>query len=298
MGEDSNQRNPVLSVIIVNYNGGAMLRDCLLSLQNSVLDFPVEILVVDNSSCDGSPDMVQREFPLVKLVQCSENRGYARANNLGVRKSCGQYLVFLNPDTSVTPQALSILLKEIRDDPEASGVGPALLVRKGVYQVSFGRKVNFFSELLKKMFLNFYFRRILRMKISKREVGWLSGACLLTKRNIVERVGLFDEDFFLYFEDIDLCFRIRQEKGRLFYIPEAEVFHKGGAITSERKLQSRYFYRKSQIYFYRKHNSILSLNLLRLYLLVCFCLLFLGRSFRGQRDKSMRQKFFRLLKQR
>ena len=284
-----------LSVILVNHNGGGYIEDCLVSIRKNVKGIKSEIIVVDNHSDDGSVDMLKRRYPSVRLLSNHENVGFSRANNQGLRASTGHYVLIINTDTIVYPDSIKKMMAEMKNHPDRGGVGPALLTGKDNYQVSFGGKVDFFSEAVKKLFLNRMYSNWLRKHREKREVEWLSAACLLTRRDILERAGGFDEQFFLYFEDIDLCMRIREKGWRLIYIPEAKVFHVGGASTGQRKLNSRFHYRKSQIYFYKKHCSPFSLFLLKVFLSVDFVFVILAGLFAKNRALKERIRFFRLL---
>ncbi len=264
------ERERELSIILVNYNDRAGLGRCLHSLEKEARDIGAEVVVVDNNSRDGSQDLVQNSFPWTRLILNSENLGYARANNRGIRESRGKFVLLLNPDTVVPPGALTALLTEFKARPETAAIGPALVHENGSFQVSFGRKVSFLSELVQKSIRNPYYKIRLKTAAEARETGWLSGACLLVRRLALEEAGLFDENFFLFFEDIDLCLRLRQKGFRLVFDPRVKVYHAGGASTSRQRLASRLEYRRSQVYFYRKHNSRLSLFLLLLYLRLTF----------------------------
>jgi hypothetical protein len=257
---------PELSVIIVNYNDAIHLPACLSSLEKALSGLGAEVILVDNQSRDGSPALVRSSFPWVRLIENDRNAGYPRANNIGFRQSRGEYVLFLNTDTVMPEAAPAALLAGIRDRLKAGAVGPALVHEDGSFQVSFGRRVGFLAELRQKLILNPYFRVTLRHSRKPRAVGWLSGACLLARRAAIQSAGLFDEAFFFYFEDIDLCRRLSGQGFELVFLPAVRVFHAGGATTSVRPWQSRLEYRRSQLHYYRKHNSRLSLRLLRLYL--------------------------------
>ncbi len=261
---------PDLSVILVSFNDRKHLEKCLQSLKGFPLEVDLEIVTVDNNSSDGSPDLIKNKFPEVKLLCASENLGFAKACNLGILASSGEFVLFLNSDTIAEVQALSVLLDEMKRNPSIGAVGPALLSEQGTYQVSFGKRVDFFSEFIQKGFFNLYYAKKLKSDKKVREVGWLSAACLLVRRKALEEAGCFDENYFLYFEDIDLCYKIRQEGWTLRFCPQVQISHIGGTSTSAVKNSSRYHYRKSQIYFYRKHNSRLSQSMLRVYLWMNF----------------------------
>jgi hypothetical protein len=279
MGQ-SGSDGPALSIILVNYNDRAHLTACLSSLEKAVGDLRAEIILVDNCSTDGSPEMVASSFPRIWLVRQDENLGYAGANNIGIKAGRGEFLLFLNTDTVAPEGSVAALLSALETRPDAGAVGPALRRRSG-YQVSFGKEVNFFAELWQKFVRNPYFKISLRFSRRTRETGWLSGACLLARRSAVEQAGLFDERFFLYFEDIDLCRRMRKIGFKLIFDPRVEVYHEGGAVTSQLKWGSRLEYRRSQLYYYKKHASRASLCLLSGYLKWNFFLLRVFR--RGRR---------------
>jgi GT2 family glycosyltransferase len=272
-----------LSVIIVNRNGGARLEECLASVEKERAGKDWEVLLVDNASTDGSPDMVTLRFPGVKFVRNVDNLGFARANNQGLRISGGKFVLFLNPDTRVFPGSLELLLEALGRDPGLGAVGPALLLGEKTYQVSFGEKITFFRELARKSVLNAWRQGRLRRLRRRHPVAWVSGACLMTGREILDKVGGFDEKFLLYFEDIDLCYRIREQGLRVVFLPEARVFHAGGASTAAAPFSSRLEYRRSQLYFYEKHSSASSQRLLRFYLRLSVRL---GGLFGSKRDEA------------
>jgi GT2 family glycosyltransferase len=287
---------PLLSIILVNYNDRIHLAVCLASLEAAAAGLETEVIVVDNNSQDGSAELVLSSFPSVRLIRNEENVGYARANNFGFRQSRGDFILFLNTDTVVPPAALRELLAELESRPEAGAIGPALRDERGRYQVSFGKGVSFLLELRQKLLLNSLSRFALRFSSRTREVGWLSGACLLLRRRAFEAAGLFDEHFFLYFEDIDLCRRIKDEGYRLVFSPAVKVTHVGGAATAARKGQSRLEYRRSQLYYYRKHNPRGSNLLLKIYLIVSLLFSGIAGSGRGEERALYRRALRELLR--
>ncbi|HUU38266.1 MAG TPA: glycosyltransferase family 2 protein [Candidatus Desulfaltia sp.] len=287
--------SPELSIVLVNYNDRGHLTACLSSLQKAIFGLRAEVILVDNHSEDGSPDLVRAAFPRVRLIENKENVGYPKANNIGFRQSRGEFCLFLNTDTVVPESGLAALLSGIRGRPEAGAIGPALVHENGRFQVSFGRKVSFFSEIRQKLILNPFYRIALRSSRKAREVGWLSGACLLARRGAVEAAGLFDEDFFLYFEDIDLCRRIRERGFKLIFFPAVRVAHVGGAATSARRRRSRLEYRRSQLRFYEKHNSRNSRRLLKFYLRWNVLVLGLIRSKKDREERARYREGLRRL---
>ena len=286
--------SPLLSILLVNYNDGAHLPECLSSIEKNVQAVDHEVIVVDNASTDGSPELIGRRFPRVRLVRNLRNEGFGRANNQAVRESRGAFVLFLNTDVVLRPGAVDLLLTEMAAHPLTGIVGPALVNPGGSFQASFGGRLGFFSEAFKKLFLNRLIRRSVRRGGGRREVGWVSGAFLLARKKALLEAGLFDENFFLYFEDIDLCRRTIEKGWKVIFLPTAVSFHIGGATTAGRPLRSRLEYRKSQLRFYRKHNSRVSLALLRIYLRLNFAALSLSGAFRKE-PGDLRREFLAIL---
>jgi len=283
-----------VSVILVNYNDGPHLEACLESVRTTIPSGR-EIILVDNASTDGSADRAAAFFPEVRLIANPTNVGFSRANNRAVGESRGEFLLFLNTDTVLAPGAVEALLKEAGKDLEVGAAGPALIRGPGRYQVSFGRRVNFPSQFLQKAVVNPYRKAQLRFARKTRPVGWLSAACLLCRREAFAAVGGFDERFFIYFEDIDLCLRMRKAGWKLLYVPAAEVVHEGGATTAPRRGLSRLEYRRSQVAFYEKHNSRASLVLLRAYLRTALALGRWRGAFRVPEGRELRRDYRALL---
>jgi GT2 family glycosyltransferase len=286
-----------VSVIVLNFNDRAHLGPCLDALADHAGEIPHETIVVDNASTDDSVAVVEATRTGFTLLRNAANVGYARAMNRGAAASRGEVLAFLNPDVLLRPGTLETLLAEFERHPETGAAGPALRPPGGGYQVSFGGRRTFGRELLQKLVLNARQARALRKRRRRRRVCWVSGAFLLVRRSAFEAAQGFDEEFFLYFEDIDLCYRLREADWDVVYLPAAEAEHEGAATTSAQPWRSRYAYRKSQLTFYRKHNSRLSNALLRLYLRLEFRLLAWRGVLTPESDPS-REEFFALLKER
>jgi GT2 family glycosyltransferase len=286
--------DPRLSVIIVTHNDRGHLEECLESLVRADGADRAEIILVDNASTDGSPEFVGGRYPDMHLIRLPENSGFSKANNAGLRQSRGGIILFLNPDTVLPRDGLTGLLAAL-DDPAVGAAGPILYDNNSRFQVSFGGRRTFFRELVQKGLLNAFQKRTIERLCRPKMVTWVSGACLCVRREVLEGVGGFDESFFLYYEDIDLCYRIgKTNKGILVY-PDVWIFHAGGASTGRQPLRSRYYYRRSQIYFYHKHNGFFSNLLLKITLAIQFCPLFLRRM-KDLEGRELRKKFFRLLR--
>lgn len=224
-----------LSIIIVNWNGDPYLRGCLESLYARGLAGGTEVLVVDNGSEDGSPELVQRSFPQVTLVETGANLGFARAANLGWRRARGEYVLFLNPDTLILEGTLDQALTYLRSRPAVGVLGVKLLNPDGSLQVSCWNFLSLTTLMLDNLLRVPLVPRPLAGRYlyrfwdhgETREVDWIFGAFLLFRRHVLEEVGGFDEDYFMYGEDMDLCYRVRQRGYDVVYYPAAAIVHYG-----------------------------------------------------------------------
>ena len=271
---DPNPDTLELSIIVVTYNSRRHVRDCLESIQRTAGDITHEVIVVDNASQDGTPDIIRNEFQSVRLIANPENLGFARGNNQGITQSHGRFILLLNPDTIVPPKTLATLLNEMNQSPETGLLGCRLLNADRSLQQSFGYKVGFWNEVVRKLFLNLWENHrfppvgwVLRSLHSrKREVAWVKGACMLSRRQALLDAKLMDETFFMYLEDADLCHRIRKLGWQVRYIPDAEVIHFGGESVRSNRERSALEYRRSQLHYFKKHLRENDLKLLKIYL--------------------------------
>ncbi len=256
-----------LSVVIVSYNTRDYLLRCLESLHNNPPAFPMEIIVVDNASTDGSPQAVRRNFPQVKILEMKENLGFAAATNVGIRESTGDLILFLNSDTEVTPSALDRTAEKL-EDRRVGAVGCQLLYGDGTFQLSFGREKSFFGEIADKLagkLLERYYGAKFKGKEIDIEVDWVSGAFIMTRRDVVEQAGMFDKNYFLYMEDVDWCLRVKRAGYKIIYTTSARIYHFLGKSTSKRPLASLLQARRSRIIYYKKHRPSWELKLLKAY---------------------------------
>lgn len=230
-----------LSIIIINWNSAEHVRACLASIHRHIRGVSHEIIVVDNASYDGCAGMLARDHAGAVFIQSDHNLGFARANNLGFRKSKGQALLFLNPDTEVMDDAIAVMLKA---SPDAGAVGCRLLNTDGSLQTSC---VQAFPTILNQVLDAECLRRLCpRAKLwglapildegaEPVAADVISGACLMVRRDVFESVGGFSEDFFMYGEDIDLCYRIAQSGRRNVVVKSVSVVHHGGGSSSQRE---------------------------------------------------------------
>ena len=264
---------PRLSIIIVSYNSQAELDGCLTSLtgvQSPATDH--EIVVVDNASTDGTPGYLRERWPGVRLIEAGGNRGFAAANNIGIRHSFGELVLLLNPDAIASRTAIDRLVAVLDSHPEVAIVGPRLVDGAGRAELSFGRMISPLNELRQKLLVTGNDRRrpgiaayVERITRRARLVDWVSGACLLIRRADLDAAGLLDERFFLYTEDVDLCATVRG-RGRLVrFEPTAQVIHLRGRSRATAGSNADAAYRRSHIAFYEKHHPRWT-PLLRMYL--------------------------------
>ena len=217
---------------------------------------------MDNGSTDGSADMVRREFPQIKLIANKANRGFAAGHNQAIGASSGRHVLLLNADTIVQEGALETLTKIMDALPRAAVAGPRLLNADGSIQYSCRRFPRFATGLFRKAPLgrllpdNRFNREYLMLSwdhSTMRQVDWVSGAAFLLRRSALDEIGLLDEDYFMYCEDVDWCYRARRAGWEVWYIPQAVVAHIHGRSTDQRPFAMSYQFHRSMARFYRKH---------------------------------------------
>lgn len=235
-------KNCDLSIIIVNWNSKEYLRKCIESILLWTNNIAYEIVVIDGASFDGCGEMLEQRFPEVRFIQSEKNVGFSKANNIAFRESRGRYILFLNPDTELIAPAVNILFDYIQKEPNAGVVGCKLLNADRTVQTSclqaFPTILNQFldSEILRSLWPGSPLwgnAPLFSTGRRPQEVEALAGACILVKRSLFENVGLFSEDYFMYAEDLDLCYKIKQAGYTNYYIPDATVIHFGGGSTEK-----------------------------------------------------------------
>lgn len=251
-----------LTVVIVSWNTRDLLAACLNSLRNELYGLAAEVYVVDNDSADGSAEMVAREFPWVRLIANESNRGFAAANNQVFAVARGEKLLLLNPDTEVRPGAVRTLMRILDAQPDIAVVAPQLLNTDGSIQRScrqFPTFLAMFYELLgmSKLFPNSkQFGQYKMLDFGHdyaREVDQPEGACLMLRKKLLEEVGTLDEGYFMLFEEVDWCYRIKQSGGRIWFTPEAQVVHHYGQSIKQVKAKMILSSHRGLIRFWRKH---------------------------------------------
>ena len=253
-----------ISICITNYNAREFLRDCLRSIYGTVDTLSFEIIVVDNHSGDGAPEMLRDEFPNVHLLTNDENTGFTRPYNQAMRLAKGRYVVVLNPDTLVLPNAIAELAVFLDSHPEVGIVGPKVLNRDRTLQKQCRRSEArpwdafcYFSGLSRLFPHDKRFSGYLMTYLSEdltHEAEAVSGSCMMIRHKVIDQIGYLDELFFAYQEDTDYCRRARLAGWKVFYDPSAQIIHYGGEGGSNvQPFRSIIEWHRSYYLYYRKH---------------------------------------------
>jgi len=247
-----------LSIIIVNWNSKDVLKDCLNSIYKSRFNSEYEILVVDNGSSDNSAEVIEKQFPHVRLIKNKENAGYAQANNQAIGESKGRYVLLLNPDTIILNNAIEKMVDFLSKNKDIGILGPKIFRRDGSLQISCYRFYSlsslFSTKILFTRFGKGWFYKNFDYNQTK-EVDVVAGACLLIKREMIKNVGLLDERFFMYSEEADWCFRAKKSGWKVVFYPEAEIIHLIGASSENIQEEMDVEAYRSQTKFFNKHFS-------------------------------------------
>lgn len=263
-----------LSIVIVNFNSGKYLYETIRSIYDQAPEINFEIIVVDNNSSDNSVEKVKESFSDVKVIELKENTGFASANNSGVKSSLGEYILILNNDTEIFKNSIEVLLSEIKENPDYGIISPLLQYGDGSPQLSFGSDPGLISEFFLKYFSKtlYNIRLFLSRGNFEKDVDWISGACFLISSDLYNRLGGFDERFFLYYEDADLGKRIREEGFTNHITSKSKIIHFLGKSTGPLFSDLLPVIKKGHLYYYRKHNTKTSFTLLKNYLIIKYSL--------------------------
>ena len=254
-----------LSIIIVNYNVKFFLEQCLISVTKAVEGIENEIIVVDNNSIDGSIKMLKEKFPEVHLIENSENYGFSKANNQAINECRGEYILLLNPDTLLEDDTLKKILAFADETPKAGGIGVKMIDGKGRFlpeskrslptpEVAF-YKISGLSKIFpnSKTFGKYHLTYLDENEIN--EVDVLSGAFMLLRKSVIDKIGLLDETFFMYGEDIDLSYRITKAGYKNYYFPKTRIIHYKGESTKKSSVNYVFVFYRAMIIFAKKHFS-------------------------------------------
>ncbi len=299
-----------LSIIIVSWNTRDLLAQCLESIAADVRQSPhlqVETWVVDNVSGDGTGQMVREQFPWVRLIENQQNVGFARANNQAIRESTGRYVLLLNPDTEVKPGALAALAQFMEVNLQVGAVGARILNPDNTLQTSC-----YPAPTLSREFWRLFHLELLRPYGSYRMADWdlneprpvdaLLGACLFLRRAALDRIGLLDETYFIFSEEIDLCYRLQKADWLLYWVPQAQVVHYGGQSTQQVAAEMFLRLYQGKLIYFRKHHGQLGGRIYKLILLISALsrllvspLAWLETSSKRQQHLTLTNNYWRLL---
>lgn len=254
---------PYLSVIIVNYNGGELLKQTLTSLYETASSLSPQVFVVDNGSSDCSLEMVRSKFTDVRIIENGANLGFAKANNCALRRARGRYILLLNPDVELRSGAIQTALDYMEANPKVGIIGPRVLLSNGQLdrpcRRSFKTPTIYFYKTIglstlfpqSPRFNRYYMGYLPEDQLA--EVDAVIGAFLMIRRACMEEIGLLDECFFIYCEDEDWCFRAKQAGWQVVYNPRSVIVHHKGSSTRKRRLRMVYEWHKAIFQFHRKN---------------------------------------------
>jgi GT2 family glycosyltransferase len=253
-----------LSIIIVNWNTRELLLSSIASVYATIHKIDFEVFVEDNCSIDGSPQMVRENYPLVHLLENEINLGFAKANNQAIQLCQGEYILLLNSDAFLQENVVAQLMQAARDNPNAGILGARLVYPDGRPQLSHGPLPTLRSELASLLGLDKHWGKneVNRYSQDVVQTGYVNGACLLIRRDLLDQIGLFDEQFFFFSEEIDLCYRAHQAGWHVLHVPAAEVVHVGGGSTVSSASRTLLLYRGKLLYFKKHHGSNVQKRLL------------------------------------
>lgn len=235
----------MLSIIIIHYNAIKELRSCLEAIKGSGLNLPFEVVIIDNSCVNLLEALLRyyRKFFDINIITNERNIGYARAVNQGIKLAHGEYLLIINPDISITPKAIESMIAFIKKEKNIGILAPQLLNSDGTIQYSCFRFPKYWTPFIRRSFLKLLpfgrneIKRYLMLDFDHRttaDVDWVLGAAMMTEKDLIKKIALMDERFFLYFEDVDLCRRFHNEGYRVVYFPEAKFYHRYSRLSATR----------------------------------------------------------------
>lgn len=250
-----------VDVVLVSYRCPKLVRECLTALYQHAPRTSMQTYVVDNASGDGTLELVRSEFPEARAIDAGQNAGFARATNLGIRAGDGDYVLTLNPDTRVTEGALDRLVAVLEERPDVAAAGPKLELPDGSVDHASARAfptilgtLGHFSGLARRTRVPAGLALYRSVPVEAGPVDLVCGACMLLRRSALDEVGAFDERYWMYMEDIDLCYRLAQAGWKTRYEPEARVLHvKGGTVEGRRGPRLVLSFHAGMWRFYRHH---------------------------------------------
>lgn len=249
-----------LSIIIVSWNTGDLLEKCLRSVQKDLAGSMAEVFVIDNNSSDNTVEMIKEKFPRVKVIANKYNTGFAKANNQGIKEATGDYILLLNPDTELFPDTISKSIEFMASHPDCGVMGPKMLYVDNKLQPSVRRFPTVWPIFLMLIKAPKIFKNIKSINnylatdfdyTKEQVVDQVMGAYMITKMEVLNKTGLLDEKFFIWFEEVDFCLRVVKAGYKVFYNPEVKVIHHGGKSFAQQKTinKQKMFFQSAWKYF-------------------------------------------------
>jgi len=284
-----------LTISIVSYNSLSFLRECLNSILSSPPGVGHEIIVVDNASSDGTDEFVKKNYPEIILIPNKRNIGFAAANNRAIEESRSKYVLLINSDCMVYKKSLGSLVEFMEKNPEVGIAGPKIVNSDGTIQFSCRRFPSVFNAAAHTILTNIFPDNPFSKKYKLADIGrdnpfkvdWVSGSCMIIRRKALEDTGILDENYFMYVEDLDICYRMWQKNWEVHYYPEAEIMHHIAGSSGSGEIKASFRMQKSVFYFfwknYRRSWKIILIPLLVLTLGFRLFLTIIKSPFSGQR---------------
>ncbi|MCL5675831.1 MAG: glycosyltransferase family 2 protein [Patescibacteria group bacterium] len=251
-----------LSIILLSFNTRQLLDECLASIYDNTKNISFEVIVVDNASVDQSREMIKRKYPEVLMIANRTNLGYSAGNNLGIKKAQGRYLLFLNSDTQTVGNALKVMVEFSDNHPEFGILGPKIVNPDKTPQRSIGS----FYSLPRVVLAMLGLERLGFGRKTQEEIGqvdWVCGAAIMVKREVFNKIGLWDENLFMYMEEVELCYRAKKNSITTAFLPEAVIVHKERGSSKEGKKGAVINIYKGLLYFYKLYRPVREYNFLR-----------------------------------
>jgi len=293
-----------ISVIIVSWNAKKYLLDCLHSIVPELSNVQAEIIVVDNASSDGSPELVEKQFPKINLICNKENLGFAKANNIALEKSTGKYICLINSDVVIKEKCFDVLISYMDSHPDVGMMGPQILDTTGNIQRSCMQLPTLWNTFCTAIVLDKLFPqcRLFGGKEmtywnhdSLQEVDVINGCFWIIRREALDQVGYLDGNFFMYGEDIDWCKRFQEKGWKIIFSPEAQAIHYGGASSSNDPVRFYIEMNRANLQYYRKHYKKFSqIGFLMLIMLHHVVRIFFNSIYYFIKPHAREEKFFKL----
>jgi hypothetical protein len=276
--DETDDRAPDLSIVIVSWNVADLLMACLASIFATTGELVVEVIVVDSASSDGSVERVRSDYPQVALLAQDSNVGFTRGNNIGLKVARGRHILLLNPDTEVRESALERMVSYLDETPDVGVVGPYTHNTDGSHQSTRRRfptvPLAFFEStwlqgMAPRGWLDRFYVRD-QPDDATCDVDWVQGSAMMLRRAVYKQIGGLDEGFVMFSEEMDWCRRARDAGWRVVYVGDAHIVHHGGKSTEQASANKHIYFQESKLRYFRKHHGVIVALTLRVFLLLSY----------------------------